>query len=91
MSAPVAVPASPDAPLVAYTSRAFNVDASFDQVIAMAAKHDATISAIERLDPSGTRVVFQNGDGAAAVSRAFGNKVIKGAVKRLAWSQQRLS
>jgi hypothetical protein len=70
-------------------SRALNIDATHDDVVAMAAKHKATISAIEPLDPKGTRVVFMNGDGAAAVARAYGTRVLTGAVIRTPWRQRR--
>jgi hypothetical protein len=69
-------------------SRALNVDATIAEVVAMSAKHDAAISAIEALKPTGTRVVYVNVDGAAAVSRAYGARVLKGAVTRVAWGQQ---
>jgi hypothetical protein len=69
-------------------SRALNIDATVDQVIAMSAKHKAAISAIEPLVPQGTRVVFMNADGAAAVARAYGARVIKGAVTRAQWGQR---
>jgi hypothetical protein len=72
-------------------SRALNIDATVDQVIALAAKHDAIISAIEPLDPTGTRVVFMNSEGAAIVARAYGSRVITGAVTRAPWRQQRVS
>lgn len=63
-------------------SRAVNIDAKEADVIAMAAKHDAAISAIEPLLPRGTRVVFMNMVGAEAVSRAYGDRVLTGAVTR---------
>jgi uncharacterized protein (DUF2345 family) len=66
-------------------SRAINVDATHDEVLAMAAKHGAVISAIEKLQPSGTRVVFMNADGSAVVAKAFGSRVIKGPVIRTPW------
>lgn len=69
-------------------SRAVNVDATIEQVVAFSAKHNAAISAIEPLQPSGTRVVFMNADDAAVVARAYGNKVLKGAVTRSPWKQQ---
>lgn len=72
-------------------SRAVNVNASVEDVIAMAAKHGAMISAIEPLLPEGTRVVFMNGDAAATVARAFGRRVLKGEVIRAPWRQQRVN
>jgi hypothetical protein len=71
-------------------SRALNVDATIAEVIAFSAKHNAAISAIEPLDPKGTRVVFMNGDAAAVVARAYGSKVITGTVNRQPWSQRTL-
>jgi ABC-type branched-subunit amino acid transport system substrate-binding protein len=70
-------------------SRAINVDATHDEVVAMAAKHDAAISAIESLQSQGTRVVFVNMDGAALVTKAFGSRVIKGPVVRTPWAAAR--
>lgn len=66
-------------------SRAMNVDASHADVIAMCAKHNATISAIEPLLSGGTRVVMMNGDDAATVRRAFKSKVMEGKVTRTLW------
>ncbi|MCX8475961.1 MAG: hypothetical protein MT490_09220 [Sphingomonas sp.] len=63
-------------------SRAINIDADRADVIAMAAKHNAAISAIEPLHPNGTRVVLMNADGARAVAKAFGARVLTGAVTR---------
>jgi hypothetical protein len=64
-------------------SRAINIDAEQADVIAIAAKHNAAISAIEALHPRGTRVVLMNIDGANAVSKAFGKRVLTGAVTRV--------
>jgi hypothetical protein len=72
-------------------SRAVNIDATHVAVVEMAAKHNAAISAIETLVPSGTRVVFMNADGAAAVARAFGTRVLTGAVTRTPWRQQNIN
>jgi ABC-type sugar transport system substrate-binding protein len=69
-------------------SRALNIDATLDAVVAMSAKHNAAISAIEPLLPRGTRVVFMNADGAAVVARAYGSKVMAGAVTREPWKQR---
>lgn len=71
-------------------SRALNVDATVDQVIALSAKHDVAISAIEPLLPNGTRVVFMNADGAAIVARAYGARVITGPVTRAPWRQRQI-
>ncbi|MGV3481054.1 MAG: hypothetical protein ACO1O3_13975 [Sphingobium sp.] len=71
-------------------TRAVNVDAAVDHVIATSAKLKAVISAIEPLVPSGTRVVFVNADDAAAVARAYGSKILTGAVTRTHWAQRRV-
>ena len=63
-------------------SRAMNIEATREAVIAMCAKHKAAISAIEDLSPTGTRVVLLNGDDAATVAKAFKGKTIEGAVIR---------
>lgn len=72
-------------------SRAVNVNATVAEVIAMAARHKAVVSAIEPLQPEGTRVVFMNGEAAATVARAFGPRVLNGAVIREPWTQQRVN
>lgn len=69
-------------------SRAVNIDASIDAVVAMSAKHNAAISAIEPLLPRGTRVVFMNADDAAIVAHAYGARVLHGAVTREPWKQR---
>lgn len=69
-------------------SRALNVDATIPQVMAMARKHKMAISAIEALEPDGTRVVMVTGDAAAVLTRAFGRRVLTGPVTRAAWRQQ---
>ena len=63
-------------------SRAINVNASKTDVQALCLKHKAPISAIETLASGGTRVVFMNGDAAAAMTRVFGRKVLSGTVER---------
>lgn len=70
-------------------SRALNVDATVAHVVALSAKHNAAISAIEPLLPQGTRVVFVNADDAAVIARAYGAKVLTGAVTRERWQQRR--
>lgn len=69
-------------------SRAMNVDAALDAVVALSAKHNAAISAIEPLLPRGTRVVFMNAEAAAVMVKAFGSKVMAGAVSREPWKQR---
>jgi hypothetical protein len=72
-------------------SRALNVNATVAEVIAMAAKCGAMISAIEPLLPEGTRVVFMNRDAATVVEQAFGRRVLKGAIVREPWTQRRIN
>lgn len=72
-------------------TRAVNIDAAIDHVIAISAKLGAVISAIEPLVPSGTRVVFVNADDAAVVTRAYGSKVLTGTITRSHWAQRRVS
>lgn len=63
-------------------SRAMNLNATQANVITMCAKHKAQISAIETLDSGGTRLVLKSGDDAVTLRRAFGAKVLTGAVTR---------
>ena len=70
-------------------SRAVNINAANAQVVAMCTKHKATISAIETLPSGGTRVVLMNAQGAAAIVKAFGSKVITGPVPRTHWLRAR--
>ena len=72
-------------------SRAVNINATVAEAIAMAAKHNAIVSAIEPLLPQGTRVVFMNGEAAATVARAFGRRVLNGTIIREPWTQQRVN
>ena len=72
-------------------SRAVNIDATPAEVVEMSAKHNAAISAIEPLNPKGTRVVFMNADDAAVVARAYGKRVLTGAVVRRPWEQRRVN
>ncbi|MET0308752.1 MAG: hypothetical protein ABW023_08605 [Sphingomonas sp.] len=69
-------------------SRALNIDAPVDAVIAMSAKHKAAISAIEPLMPKGTRVVFMNADDAAVIAQAYRTRILSGAVVREPWRQR---
>ncbi len=64
-------------------SRALNLDATLTHVTDMCAKHAAGISVIEPLLSGGTRVVLLNAHDAAVISRAYGNKVLTGAVTRM--------
>jgi hypothetical protein len=63
-------------------SRAINVNAPQADVVKLCGKHNAAISAIETLVSGGTRVVFNNSDSTATMTRVFGRKVLTGAVTR---------
>jgi len=63
-------------------SRAININASKDHVIATCAKRKVPISAIEALVSGGTRVVMNNAVDTALIAKAYGSKVISGAVTR---------
>jgi ABC-type sugar transport system substrate-binding protein len=63
-------------------SRAINVNATKDHVVATCAKLKVPISAIEALRSGGTRVVMNNADDTAVIAKAYGSKVITGAVTR---------
>ena len=64
-------------------SRASNVGATEAHVSTMCTKHGAVITSIETLRSGGTRVVVANGDSAAIIRRAYGSKIISGAVTRM--------
>ncbi len=63
-------------------SRALNIDATEDHVIAACARRKAPISAIEPLDSGGTRVVMNNIADTARIAKFYGSKVITGEVRR---------
>ncbi len=63
-------------------SRALNLDAALADVNAKCAKLNAPITAIEPLRSGGTRVVLKNANDALTVAKAFGSKVMTGAVTR---------
>lgn len=63
-------------------SRAMNVDATENEVLALCAKQGAVVSAIETLLSGGTRVVLAHPDGAHVMRRVFGKRLVKGAVQR---------
>lgn len=71
-------------------SRAININATQDHVIATCAKRNVAISAIEALKSGGTRVVMNNADDTATLSADYGSKVITGAVKRMPTRLNRL-
>jgi diketogulonate reductase-like aldo/keto reductase len=64
-------------------SRAINIAATQDHVLATCAKKNIPISAIEPLQSGGTRVVFNNADDTALITKAYGAKVLKGPVQRV--------
>lgn len=63
-------------------SRALNVNATEQHVVSMCAKHKTPITAIESLRSGGTRVVLMNAVDAARIGKAYGSKVLTGAVQR---------
>lgn len=63
-------------------SRAINLAMGEKDVRAGCAKHGAAISAIETLQCGGTRVVLMNGSAAETMRKAFGKRVLSGAVQR---------
>jgi len=63
-------------------SRAINIRATQDHVIAACAKRKVPISAIETLQSGGTRVVMNNADDTAIIAKLYGSKVIQGGVTR---------
>lgn len=64
-------------------SRAINIKATNDHVLATCAKLKVQISAIEALVSGGTRVVLNNAIDTAIIAKAYGSKVILGNVARL--------
>ena len=71
-------------------SRAININASQDHVIATCAKQNVAISAIEALRSGGTRVVMNSITGTDIIAKAYGSKVISGAVTRMPTRLNRL-
>lgn len=63
-------------------SRAININATQDHVIAACAKHKVAISAIETLKSGGTQVVMNNSDDTARIAKVYGSKVITGTATR---------
>ncbi len=66
-------------------SRAMNVTAFEADVKAAAIAHGAVISSIEAILPSGTLVVFTNGDDAERMRRVFKDRMIVGTITRTWW------
>lgn len=63
-------------------SRALNVDATVTHVTDMCARHGSPISVIEPLQSGGTRLVLKTAHDAAVITKAYGNKVMRGTVVR---------
>jgi hypothetical protein len=63
-------------------SRALNLNAPKEHVLAMCTKHNAPITQIETLVSGGTRVVLRNGDDAATIGRAYKGKLLGEREKR---------
>lgn len=63
-------------------SRALNIDATHDDVMATCDKNGMAISTIERLHPVGVRIVLLNANDAAVIARAYKNKLLTGPVTR---------
>jgi hypothetical protein len=63
-------------------SRAFCVNLSTAEVVALCAKRDAAISVVEPLQSGGTRVVLKNSDDAAMMGRVFAGKLLSGLIVR---------
>ena len=63
-------------------SRALNLNASEAEVLASCTRANAAITQIETLPSGGTRVVFKNGDDAAAVGKLYKSKIITDRVTR---------
>lgn len=64
-------------------SRALNIDATEDHVVATCLSKNTPISTIEKLHSGGTRVVLLNAVDTAVVRKAYGAKVITGNVRRM--------
>ncbi len=63
-------------------SRALNIDATEDHVLATCLSKNAPISTIEKLHSGGTRVVLLNAFDTATIRKAYGTKIITGNVRR---------
>ncbi len=57
-------------------SRALNINASQDDILAMCAKRNLLISAIEPIHPAGTRVVLRTSHDTAILAKAYAGKII---------------
>ncbi len=63
-------------------SRALNIDATEDHVLATCQSKNAPISTIEKLLSGGTRVVLLTAHDAALIRKTYGKQVITGTVRR---------
>ena len=63
-------------------SRALNLDAPQEHVLATCVKQKIAITQIETLVSGGTRIVLQTADAAATIGRIYKDKVITGAIRR---------
>jgi len=63
-------------------SRAINLNATQEHVIAACQKRKLPISAIEALPSGGTRVVMNSGTDTAILAKLYGKKVLAGEVRR---------
>ncbi len=64
-------------------SRALNLDAPKEHVLATCVKQKIDITQIEALVSGGTRIVLKTGDAAATIGRIYSKKVITGPVSRI--------
>lgn len=64
-------------------SRALNLDASQEDVLATCERKNAPITQIEILASGGTRVVLKSADDAAIIGRHYKGRVIEGPVARI--------
>ncbi|HWI85601.1 MAG TPA: hypothetical protein VNT42_04660 [Sphingomonas sp.] len=63
-------------------SRALNLNAPQEHVLATCVKQKIAITQIETLVSGGTRIVLQTADAAATIGRIYRDKVITGAIRR---------
>ena len=63
-------------------SRALNLNAPQEHVLATCLKQKVSITQIETLVSGGTRIVLKTGDEAATIGRIYKDKVIGGAIRR---------
>lgn len=63
-------------------TRALNLNASQDDVLASCARAKAPITQIETLVSGGTRVVLRNADDAATIGRLYKGRIISDAISR---------